>query len=238
VPLILSPAYHQVPAASESKLQGSRPFVLATRVKRTTIAAFNRNPNPPDIDTLSCGDIIFKLWDINRIGAVGTRQYFDLSTDKMFSRTRVLRAAVAAAHHERTPMIKFIGKRTIPCKPWAHNSELILLTSIASIDHSPRPHPVSPTKSLPEGFGSASSSPSSSSFSSYRDKAQQHGPLGRANNGAEKSVAALSGHALGPVVPEKGQYFDRNELPARFRRTPLTAAEIDAIETGGATLVC
>ena len=29
-------------------------------------------------------------------------------------------------------------------------------------------------------------------------------------------------------------FFDRSELPARFRRTPLTIAEIEAIETGGA----
>jgi small subunit ribosomal protein YMR-31 len=48
----------------------------------------------------------------------------------------------------------------------------------------------------------------------------------------------LSGHSLGPVAPAKGEYFDRNELPVRFRRSPIELAEIDAIETGGATLVC
>jgi small subunit ribosomal protein YMR-31 len=31
-------------------------------------------------------------------------------------------------------------------------------------------------------------------------------------------------------------YFDRDELPARFRRAPLSMAEIEAVETGGATL--
>jgi small subunit ribosomal protein YMR-31 len=48
----------------------------------------------------------------------------------------------------------------------------------------------------------------------------------------------MSGHSLGPVAPNKGEYFDRNELPVRFRRPPIDLAEIDAIETGGATLVC
>ena len=43
---------------------------------------------------------------------------------------------------------------------------------------------------------------------------------------------------MGAVEPAKGQYFDRNELPARFRRAPLDMSEIDAIETGGATMVC
>jgi small subunit ribosomal protein YMR-31 len=51
-------------------------------------------------------------------------------------------------------------------------------------------------------------------------------------------VGETSGHALGPVAAPKGEYFDRNELPARFRRTPIDLAEIDAIETAGATLVC
>jgi len=41
---------------------------------------------------------------------------------------------------------------------------------------------------------------------------------------------------LGTVQPPKGSFFDRSELPARFRRTPLTAAEIEAIELGGATM--
>lgn len=36
------------------------------------------------------------------------------------------------------------------------------------------------------------------------------------------------------MAPPKGYYFDRNDLPARFHRAPLTAAEIEAIETGGA----
>lgn len=34
---------------------------------------------------------------------------------RMFA-TKALRQAAAAAHAERTPMIKFLGKHTIPCK--------------------------------------------------------------------------------------------------------------------------
>jgi len=112
-------------------------------------------------------------------------------------------------------MIQFVGKRSIP----------------SEIDHTPKPHPEAPTaNALPGSFGSVPSSGNShNSFSSYRDSAQQHGPLG-------KTVGLASGAALGSVKPPQGQYFDRNELPQRFRRAPLDLAEIEAIETGGATL--
>ncbi|KAI2632593.1 hypothetical protein GGS26DRAFT_591033 [Hypomontagnella submonticulosa] len=132
--------------------------------------------------------------------------------------TRALRQA--AVHAERTPLIRFIGKRNVP----------------EQVDHTPQPHPASPTGALPAGFGSGQNGGNShTSFSSYRDHAQQHGPL-------RKSIASANGIGsqpaahLGPVEPPKGVYFDRNELPERFRRVPLTAAEIEAIETGGATL--
>jgi small subunit ribosomal protein YMR-31 len=46
----------------------------------------------------------------------------------------------------------------------------------------------------------------------------------------------MAGADLGPIKPPKGVYFDRNQLPATFRRTPVTAAEIEALESGGATL--
>ncbi|KAK4245988.1 hypothetical protein C7999DRAFT_33618 [Corynascus novoguineensis] len=129
--------------------------------------------------------------------------------------TKVLRQA--AAHAERTPSIRFIGKRTIP----------------ASIDHSPKPHPASPTGSLPPSFTNGSSH---SSFSVYRDHAQQFGPL-RKTIKADSGIGGVPGSYLGPVEPPKGVFFDRNDLPARFHRQPLTAAEIEAIETGGAALV-
>ncbi|KAK4154487.1 hypothetical protein C8A00DRAFT_14376 [Chaetomidium leptoderma] len=127
--------------------------------------------------------------------------------------TKVLRQA--AVHAERTPSIRFIGKRTIP----------------ASVDHSPQPHPASPTHSLPTSFTSSSHT----SFSAYRDRAQQFGPL-RKTITAEAGVGGAAGSQLGSVAPPKGVFFDRNDLPTRFHRQPLTAAEIEAIETGGAAL--
>jgi small subunit ribosomal protein YMR-31 len=111
-----------------------------------------------------------------------------------------------------------------------HISDRIIAAS--SIDHSPHVHPASPSHELPAEFTSKSSSPT---FSAYRQKAQQHGPLGGKSVGA---VGSISGHSMGAVAPAKGEYFDRNELPARFRRIPLDMSEIDAIETGGATMVC
>ncbi|KAI1330587.1 hypothetical protein F5Y16DRAFT_338557 [Xylariaceae sp. FL0255] len=126
--------------------------------------------------------------------------------------TRVLRQAAAHSAEARTPSIRFIGKRQIPSK----------------IDHSPHVHPASPTGSLPAEF-TKSAGNSHASFSAYRDSAQQHGPLG-------KSIGTSSASALGPVAAPKGVFFDRNELPERFRRSPLTLAEIEAVETGGATM--
>lgn len=104
----------------------------------------------------------------------------------------------------------------------------------AAVDHAPQPHPASPTHSLPSSFTSGSSH---SSFSSYRDAAQQHGPLRKTFRSLEESgVGGASGAQLGAVEAPKGMFFDRNELPARFRRAPISLAEIEAVETGGATL--
>ncbi|PSK49411.1 hypothetical protein C1H76_4894 [Elsinoe australis] len=126
--------------------------------------------------------------------------------------TRVL------AQH-RQPMIRFLGKRSPPAK----------------IDHTPQVHPASPTGSLP------------SSFAAYRQKAQQHGPLtsdfqsgGSRSYGSASQyggrIGSKSGSSLGPVEAEKGLFFDRDELPARFRRSPLTEGEMEAITSGGASL--
>ncbi|KAI9048709.1 hypothetical protein LZ554_007540 [Drepanopeziza brunnea f. sp. 'monogermtubi'] len=134
----------------------------------------------------------------------------------MFAATKCVRAAAAQA--ERQPSIKFLGKRSIP----------------SSVDHTPRAHPASPTHELPADFVSAQKS-SSASFSSYRQQAQQHGPLGR-TKASDGTLGSLSGQSLGPVAPAKGEFFDRSELPARFRRQPIDISEIDAIETGGASL--
>ncbi|KAF1991289.1 hypothetical protein K402DRAFT_389460 [Aulographum hederae CBS 113979] len=109
----------------------------------------------------------------------------------------------------RQPMIRFLGKRTAPPK----------------LDHTPKAHPASPTHSLPN------------SFAAYREKAQQHGPLNqKMEYSTSGAIGSHSGSSLGPVEPASGQYFDRSELPKRFRRTPWTQAEIDAIESGGASM--
>ena len=112
----------------------------------------------------------------------------------------------------RQPLIRFLGKRSIP----------------SQIDHTPHPHPASPSHSLPE------------SFATYRQKAQQHGPL---NPGLRSYSSIVGGHiggtpgtSLGSIEPAKGEYFDRSELPARFQRLSWTEAEIEAIESGGASL--
>ncbi|KAF2002645.1 hypothetical protein P154DRAFT_430492 [Amniculicola lignicola CBS 123094] len=109
----------------------------------------------------------------------------------------------------RQPMIRFLGKRTTPSK----------------IDHTPHAHPASPTNTLPE------------SFASYRQKAQQHGPLNQTlSYSTGGRIGGQSGSSLGPVAAGKGEVFDRSELPARFQRLSWTQAEIEAVESGGASL--
>ncbi|KMU88632.1 hypothetical protein CIHG_06571 [Coccidioides immitis H538.4] len=67
----------------------------------------------------------------------------------------------------------------------------------------------------------------------------QHGPL---NSPSRPSAYgglhrwSIPGASLGSVQPKQGEYFDRNDLPERFRRIPWSQAEIEAIETGGASL--
>ena len=106
----------------------------------------------------------------------------------------------------RQPLIRFLGKRSTPSK----------------VDHTPHAHPASPTNSLPE------------SFASYRQKAQQHGPLNQTSN-YSTGVGSSPGSSLGPVEAGNGFFFDRSELPARFQRLSWSQAEIDAIESGGAS---
>ncbi|TQV94069.1 hypothetical protein V2A60_002861 [Cordyceps javanica] len=132
--------------------------------------------------------------------------------------TRALRQA--AAHAERQPMIKFIGPRSIP----------------SAIDHSPKPHPASPSGKLPDGFATDASA-RHASFSSYRDHAQQHGPLQKTIRSGEAGIGSISGAELGSVEAPSGVFFDISELPARFRRQPINLAEIEAVESGGAALL-
>jgi len=107
----------------------------------------------------------------------------------------------------RQPLIKFIGKRTTPAK----------------IDHTPHAHP-------------ASSAPLPNSFAAYRQTAQQHGPLNTKGVGTGGYIGGHSGSQLGPVEAGKGQYFDVSELPEKWHRIPWSASEMEAIESGGASM--
>ena len=140
--------------------------------------------------------------------------------------TRVLRQAAVAQH--RTPLIHFLGKRSIPGMCPVHHApragKLIRLSE--SVDHAPHAHPASPSPTLPD------------SFVTYRSKAQQHGPLTHRPSFSTSTgfIGGHSGKSLGSVEPPRSQFFDRSELPSRFHGVPWTQAEIDAIETGGASL--
>jgi small subunit ribosomal protein YMR-31 len=111
----------------------------------------------------------------------------------------------------------------------------------ASIDHTPQPHPASPSGKLPEGFtafyGSGDAAARHNSFGAYRDHSQQHGPLQKTINGGDAGIGGSSGYKLGSITPPKGVAFDVSELPARFRRQPIDMSEIEAIESGGAAII-
>jgi len=93
---------------------------------------------------------------------------------------------------------------------------------ISGIDHTPQVHPASPSHSLP------------TTFAEYRQQAQQHGPLNARSFG---TIGKSSGASLGPVEASNGQSFDRSELGPQYAKLPWTLAEIEAIESGGATTV-
>ena len=148
----------------------------------------------------------------------------------------------------RQPMIRFLGNRhgapSSKCArrskqpsacPHKHPfkkepSQLTDLGPRTALDHTPQPHPASPTHSLPD------------SFASYRKNAQQHGPLGgqsatpSSQTSSRGGLGGKSGHSLGSIQPTQGQYFDRSELPMRFQRTNWSPEEIEAIESGGASM--
>ena len=96
---------------------------------------------------------------------------------------------------------------------------------LSEIDHTPQAHPASPSGALPE------------SFASYRQKAQQHGPLNQQSSfSTDGFIGNRPGASLGPVEAGKGMYFDRSELGPRFQRLAWSQAEIEAVESGGASL--
>ncbi|KAL8994234.1 MAG: hypothetical protein Q9169_005728 [Polycauliona sp. 2 TL-2023] len=146
------------------------------------------------------------------------------------------------AQQQRTPLIKFLGKRSFP-KPSP-------TSPLAPADEGvpPHPHPASPTHDLPP------------SFAEYRSIAQQHGPLARdrqpeststsaqsssvpssapapvPTNRAYGAVGGHSGHSLGSVEPGSGMVMDRTELPRRFWPLSWTDEEIEGVELAGANL--
>lgn len=150
-----------------------------------------------------------------------------------------MRPSLLRLSQHRTPLIKFLGKR-VPPKP-------------ESIDHTPHLHPADPHPSLPDSFAE--------SFVNYRDRASQHGPLinGQSSSSSSSSsegsgsesapspkpgsgtqayglIGGRSGKSLGSVAAAKGEFFDRSELPRRFQPVEWEQKEIDAVESGGASL--
>ncbi|KAL8787580.1 MAG: hypothetical protein Q9213_002142 [Squamulea squamosa] len=146
------------------------------------------------------------------------------------------------AQQQRTPLIKFLGKRSFPKPPSSSAS------APADEGTPPHPHPASPTHDLP------------SSFEAYRSSAQQHGPLARETQSDSPSkpsqpstrpssppapipssraygaIGGHSGHSLGSVEPRPGMVMDRTELPRRFWGLPWTDEEIEGVELAGANL--
>lgn len=149
--------------------------------------------------------------------------------------TRLLRAA----EYHRTPLIHFLGKRSPPSthpSPLRHSpyhQAPLTPCPTESPDPTPQPHPASPSETLPD------------SFKAYRSKVQQHGPLGGQKSAPPPPspnlmtygvIGGHSGHQLGSIAPPKEVLFDRSELPKRFRGLGWTEVEIEAVETGGASL--
>ena len=140
----------------------------------------------------------------------------------------------------RQPMIRFLGKRFVPKSSYCEDFPRVPgPTDVApDIDHSPHVHPAAPDDTLPR------------SFKEYRNRAVQHGPL----NGQQQSqrppkvpevqttqqpygsIGGRSAQQLGSVEPRDGEFWDRNDLPARFRRGTWTLTEMEAVESGGASL--
>lgn len=104
-----------------------------------------------------------------------------------------MRASIVAY---RTPLIRFLGKRTVP----------------SSLDHSLKAHPEA-TGDLP------------SSFAQYRQKAQTHGPLARSSSTATNTA------------DDAGVFLSVSDLPKRFHYSALSDAELDNINSGGASVV-
>lgn len=80
-----------------------------------------------------------------------------------------------------------------------------------SVDHTPRPHPMSPTGKLPSSFSS-------------------HTP-------SFASVSTSSKPALKYTPPGPGEYGSISELPLRFRYKNIDETEIGNINGGGSEVI-
>ncbi|KAF5094523.1 hypothetical protein D0Z03_002064 [Geotrichum reessii] len=96
----------------------------------------------------------------------------------------------------RTPLIRFLGKRTFP----------------SSIDHTPKPHPQSPTQKLPASFFQAATPSFASNFSTGKMPSS-------------------------PVAAKEGELFSVTELPSRFRTREMSDLEIETVNLGSADYV-
>jgi small subunit ribosomal protein YMR-31 len=156
-------------------------------------------------------------------------------TTTLYTLTTMFRPTSRLLAQHRQPLIKFLGKRSMP----------------KSLDHTPHPHPASEHSSLPDSFAE--------SFAKYRSRAQQHGPLKTTQQQTSSSgqqqqtsmsrgvggvggpqtygaIGGVSGASLGSVKPGQGEYFDRSELPKRFRRMTWSESEIEAVDSAGASM--
>ncbi|KAK6831797.1 hypothetical protein RU639_002888 [Aspergillus parasiticus] len=81
----------------------------------------------------------------------------------------------------------------------------------------------------------SSTSSSYDSFAAYRSRAYQHGPLHQASlmRGLVNSRSAASEKSL----IFRDEYIDHGDLSSQTHHLPWTEAEIDAIESGGASLL-
>lgn len=50
------------------------------------------------------------------------------------------------------------------------------------------------------------------------------------------AIGGTPGRSLGSIKPKDGEYFDVSELPRRFQKRVWTEQEMDATNTGGASM--
>ena len=79
--------------------------------------------------------------------------------------------------------------------------------------------------SAPASASSSSSVPESISSSAPTSGSMTYGVIG-----------GKAGRSLGSIKPKEGEFFDRSELPRRFRKLEFTEAEMEAVESGGASM--